>query len=848
MVTASFKEGQKTAITTSLQKYDYGEVLRIKGLSLPRYVAVQFAVDGMSEALPSSIGETVEDVTDVLIPNSLLRSNIKPWNYNIMAYVYIVSGSSGKTEYTIIIPVKWRPKTGDDQAADDDVVAVIGSAVEKMNTATTKAENAANQASATAEEIKADREKITTNEIKIAGLKSDLGDLITKKINSKIHVIKDGSDTVSNAVYDDNSNVVFTFVRNTGYIGLSMELTDTESILNKKYRCVIRNDNDFYIEITLLLSRSAGNWTSPDYATNIKSFILNAGETASVEIDGSNFSNITGDSTGGLAYAILKIESNNDIGIETKLVYYCVENKSKFENAQNAQNAENAVHAENAQNAQNAQNAGFNRPLTNKVITSITNNPLARWDRTEKEYTIHIEQPDASVVKKHVNHTFAIDIKEMFGKGAKIKIDVHNDNYSGNLSTSWVLNNFYISKSPTTWGINEIKNLTGIDMGNVDSSFTVDLDSLGINSDDYDTIYLLIAAHSYHIQETQYNPPTTITIRPYIFYTDTKVYATDIVGFEPKNYYTKSEVDEKFRFTGNYITCWGDSLTAGGGWNDRLAELAGMTMYNGGTGGENARTIVARQGADVMEIDNLIIPADKTAVTVATRADDTGITTHEGYKVTPLLQGGAHVNPCYIGDVKGTLKWTGSSHSDTTGTWTFTRSEAGEEVVIDRPTAIRTDFDVNRNSPYLMVIFIGQNGGYTDLDDLVRQHRLMMEHANAKHTIILGLSSGTKAGRADYEARMKKEFGRYFISLREYLAQPIYDSGGNIVSCYGLADQNLEPNDTYVYNGTTYDALAEIAVGTVPHMSLADSVHYTSGTKTVIGNMLYKKCKELNIF
>lgn len=177
MVTASFKEGQKTAITTSLQKYDYGEVLRIKGLSLPRYVAVQFAVDGMSEALPSSIGETVEDVTDVLIPNSLLRSNIKPWNYNIMAYVYIVSGSSGKTEYTITIPVKWRPKTGDDQAADDDVVAVIGSAVEKMNTATTKAENAANQASATAEEIKADREKITTNEIKIAGLKSDLGEL-----------------------------------------------------------------------------------------------------------------------------------------------------------------------------------------------------------------------------------------------------------------------------------------------------------------------------------------------------------------------------------------------------------------------------------------------------------------------------------------------------------------------------------------------------------------------------------------------------------------------------------------------------------------------------------------------
>lgn len=207
MVTASFKEGQKTAITTSLQKYDYGEVLRIKGLSLPRYVAVQFAVDGMSEALPSSIGETVEDVTDVLIPNSLLRSNIKPWNYNIMAYVYIVSGSSGKTEYTITIPVKWRPKTGDDQAADDDVVAVIGSAVEKMNTATTKAENAANQASATAEEIKADREKITTNEIKIAGLKSDKVDYV-QNLAAVSKLKRDAALDATSTINDDGSITV----------------------------------------------------------------------------------------------------------------------------------------------------------------------------------------------------------------------------------------------------------------------------------------------------------------------------------------------------------------------------------------------------------------------------------------------------------------------------------------------------------------------------------------------------------------------------------------------------------------------------------------------------------------
>ncbi len=93
---------------------------------------------------------------------------------------------------------------------------------------------------------------------------------------------------------------------------------------------------------------------------------------------------------------------------------------------------------------------------------------------------------------------------------------------------------------------------------------------------------------------------------------------------------------------------------------------------------------------------------------------------------------------------------------------------------------------------------------------------------------------------------MKAAFGRRFISLREYLAAPIYDGEGHIISCYGLADQGLEPGEKE-YNGVTYVALDEIATGTVPHQILSDSVHYTAGTKTVIGKMLYQKMRELNI-
>ncbi len=248
----------------------------------------------------------------------------------------------------------------------------------------------------------------------------------------------------------------------------------------------------------------------------------------------------------------------------------------------------------------------------------------------------------------------------------------------------------------------------------------------------------------------------------------------------------------------NYITCWGDSLTAGGGWTSVLSSLSGRTLYNAGTGGENAQTIMARQGGDVMIVNNITIPSTTTPVIIADRDVDGGIKTYLDFTVRPLLQGGVHhVNPCFIGGIEGALQWTGVDYADTTGDWVFTRNETGDEMVINRPTAIRTHGDVNWTNGYLDVIFIGQNGGWNDADDLVNKHKLMIDHSNSKHTIILGLSSGTSVLRADYENAMISEFGRYFISLRQYLSSPIYDvDGETIISSYGLDDAGYTPTQS----------------------------------------------------
>lgn len=312
--------------------------------------------------------------------------------------------------------------------------------------------------------------------------------------------------------------------------------------------------------------------------------------------------------------------------------------------------------------------------------------------------------------------------------------------------------------------------------------------------------------------------------------------------YAPTNYEFREQI-ENVKSEFDYppikgITCWGDSLTVDPqGWVKILSELSEIPTYNAGTGGENVYTITARQGADVMMINNITIPATTTPILIATRAEG-GIDTYFGGKALPDLQPNSCLNPVRIGNIEGNLTWTGSAYDDQNGTWTFTRATAGEEIIIDRPTAIRTNYDViHNNTNELMIIYMGTNHGYADIEDLINKHRLMIDHFKGKEYLVLGFSYGDSQSQADYEAAMKVAFGRRFVSLRQYLAHPIYENG-DIVSCYGLADQGLTPTET---------SLQEIARGAVPKQILRDDVHYTQGTHEVIGKMLYRKLKELNI-
>lgn len=110
IVAAVFQDGEQYCRVRNVWQYDYGQILRIQGLNLPKAVEIHFSLSDAGGEAVTRIGITKDNVTDVIIPDSLLENNGATENYNIYAYVYLTDLGSGETEYKITISVKARPK------------------------------------------------------------------------------------------------------------------------------------------------------------------------------------------------------------------------------------------------------------------------------------------------------------------------------------------------------------------------------------------------------------------------------------------------------------------------------------------------------------------------------------------------------------------------------------------------------------------------------------------------------------------------------------------------------------------------------------------------------------------
>ena len=150
MITAVFN-GSAYARATGLWQYDYGQVLRIQGLSLTKAVKIDFSLSETgSESVPR-VGVTKDGVTDVPIPDSMLENGDTTMDYDIYAFVYIEDETSGKTTHRITMPVTSRPKPQAFDAPEDaqlfrDAIAAVNESAGRAEAAEKLAEEKAGAA------------------------------------------------------------------------------------------------------------------------------------------------------------------------------------------------------------------------------------------------------------------------------------------------------------------------------------------------------------------------------------------------------------------------------------------------------------------------------------------------------------------------------------------------------------------------------------------------------------------------------------------------------------------------------------------------------------------------------
>ena len=310
------------------------------------------------------------------------------------------------------------------------------------------------------------------------------------------------------------------------------------------------------------------------------------------------------------------------------------------------------------------------------------------------------------------------------------------------------------------------------------------------------------------------------------------------------------------------IVCWGDSLTAGAGGEGTtyplvlqseitekllladfnaidMAEalgnpnITGLSKYvlnavdvvNMGVGGEDTNTILGRNGSVPFVVaEEFIIPESTEMVEIS-------FISQNGRAVAPLRQGNRGMEEVTINGIEGEILIEESSVS-MEYTYFFRRNTPGESEV---RVAAGTEIITSGSEQYLNynpIIFIGQNGGYSSIQDLIAQQRAIIDHQqmneqNEGKFLIIGLHTGTAESRVELEKAMLEEYGEQYINLREYM------------STQALEDAGMEP---------TEEDREMMEMGSTPSSLLSDQVHFNASGYELIGKQIYQRMEKLGYF
>ncbi len=312
----------------------------------------------------------------------------------------------------------------------------------------------------------------------------------------------------------------------------------------------------------------------------------------------------------------------------------------------------------------------------------------------------------------------------------------------------------------------------------------------------------------------------------------------DIIDYYEKNGIYLEGFNEEVGHTG--VVCWGDSLTNGtGGYGITYPDVLQQCIYdrlsggdletrpydnvvNMGFSGEDAISIAAHTGSiRVLTTKKFTIPADDGRVEIEFRSASD--------KLTAFI----HNTNVYINGVYGKLYSTNASRINKEDNIYYFKRDMeveGEKYPVEVKKGTQIIFETAlRYREFIPIIFIGQNGGYENVRELIAYQRAIINNQAVNHNkyIIVGLHSGTPEERKELESAMENEYGKHYINLREYM------------STQALKDAGITPSE---------EDLNYMTKGMTPPSVLHGTVHFNEIGYSLVGKLIYKRMSELGFF
>lgn len=307
------------------------------------------------------------------------------------------------------------------------------------------------------------------------------------------------------------------------------------------------------------------------------------------------------------------------------------------------------------------------------------------------------------------------------------------------------------------------------------------------------------------------------------------------------------------------VVCWGDSLTAphqetlkqkikGLFFEDNdypsvLQDNLGddYDVINCGVGGENTLTIMGRQGAYpfVLAHDVSINTKESGLDNFIGNNDIPSFLSSYNQEVCyPLLQhqSSAKLNDCTIAGsnynfyADSKIWRVGNGYGKAFNYFINPLASSNKQIVLKKGSAIHTYAMKNLRNAYCNIIFMGENGGFKDVKDLIKQIKAMIIYSKCNRYIVIGFHKCNAVipnmkRMHEMEDSLQQAFGKHYLCIRKPLVQK------------GLQFANLQ--------ATKVDE-DSVRKGVVPPQLLVDGLHFTSKGYEFIGDLVSQKMKELD--